>query len=80
MPAKKKPAKAPTLRVPKGATLKQIYAIIKKKFTAADLAWYCNIDESQMVSAEGLVPALEAIHKEVMVKKKAAGKKKKTGK
>lgn len=72
MPRKKKDD-LPRLVVPKNATLRQIYAIYKKQFTAADLQKY-TVDEP-MVPAEQLLAEMEAIHLEEMTKK--AKKKKK---
>jgi hypothetical protein len=61
MPRKKKDD-IPRLVVPKNATLRQIYAIYKKQFTAADLQKY-TVDEP-MVPAEQLLAEMEAIHLE----------------
>jgi hypothetical protein len=72
MPRKKKDD-IPRLVVPKNATLKQIYAIYKRQFTAADLQKY-TVDEP-MVPAEQVLAEMEAIHREEMNKRK--GKKKK---
>ena len=63
--------------VPKNATLRQIYAIVKKNFTAADLQKY-TVDEP-MVPAEQVLAELEAIHREEtekLKKKKPKSKKK----
>jgi len=65
----------PILVVPKNATLRQIYAIAKKEFTAADLAKYLQDDEEQMVPAEQLLAELEAIHSEETAKRKKRRKK-----
>jgi hypothetical protein len=54
MPKKKKDD-IPLLIVPKNATLKQIYAIARKEFTAADLQRYTEIEPTvpmQKVLAE----------------------------
>lgn len=66
--AKKKKIDIPLLIVPKNATLKQIYAIAKKQFTAADLQRYTEIEP--MVPAEQLLAELEAIHREASSKRK----------
>lgn len=50
----------PYLLVPKNATLRQIYAIYKKEFTAADLAKYAEVGPT--VRADQLLTELEAIH------------------
>ncbi len=64
--AKKKKDDIPILVVPKNATLRQIYAIIKKKFTAADLQKY-TVDEP-MVPFEGTLAEMEKIHLEESAK------------
>jgi hypothetical protein len=61
MPRKKKDD-IPRLIVPKNATMRQIYAIAKKEFTAADLAKYAQIEP--MVPADQLLAELEKIHEE----------------
>lgn len=43
MPQKKRDP-LPTLVVPKNATLRQIYAVYRKNFTAADLQKYTEIE------------------------------------
>ncbi len=65
----------PILVVPKNATLRQIYAIAKREFTAADLAKYLQDDEESMVPAEQLLAELEAIHNEETVKRNKRKKK-----
>lgn len=52
------------LRVPKGATLKQIYAISRKNFTAADLQKFTEIDTEPMVPMEHVLAEMERIHRE----------------
>ena len=59
--------------VPKKATLRQIYAIARKEFTAEDLQKYT--DSEPMVPAEKLLVQLEAIHR-TESRKLRAGKKK----
>jgi hypothetical protein len=66
--AKKKKNLLPILKVPKNATLRQIYAAYKKQFTAADLQKYTEIEP--MVPAEQLLAELEAIHREESQKRK----------
>lgn len=66
--AKKKKFEIPILKVPKNATLRQIYAAYKKQFTAADLAKYA--EDEPMVPAEQLLAELEAIHREASAKRK----------
>jgi hypothetical protein len=58
----------PRLLVRKGATLKEIYAAVRKQFTAADLQKY-TVDEP-MVPADKVLAELELIHCEVTAKKK----------
>ena len=65
----------PILVVPKNATLRQIYAIAKREFTAADLAEYLQDDEESMVPAEQLLAELEAIHREETAKRDKRKKK-----
>ena len=74
MPKKKKKDDIPLLIVPKNATLKQIYAIARKQFTAADLQKYTEIEP--MVPAEQVIAELEAIHEEEMKKRNKRKKKK----
>jgi hypothetical protein len=62
MPRKKK-VDVPRLVVPENATLRQIYAIARKEFTAADLQKYTDLDEP-MVPAEQVLEELKAIHRE----------------
>jgi hypothetical protein len=58
----------PILRVPKNASLRQIYAIYRKQFTAADLQKYTEI--GPMVPADQLLAELEAIDKRETAKRK----------
>lgn len=77
MANRKKKVDIGVLVVPKNATLRQIYAIVKKNFTAADLQRY-TVDEP-MVPAEQVLAELEAIHSEEtekLKKKKPKSKKK----
>lgn len=71
MPRKKKKEPIPVLKVPKNATLKQIYARARAEFTAADLAEYCRpLDEI----LEGSVPAEEFIAELEEIQRRAARK------
>jgi hypothetical protein len=63
MPRKKK-LDIPLLIVPENATPEEIYAIVRKEFTAADLAKYAEIDEEPGVPIEQLLEEVEAIHAE----------------
>jgi hypothetical protein len=67
MSRKKKPD-IPILKVPKNASLRQICAIYRKQFTAADLQKYTEI--GPMVPAHQLLSELEAIHKQETAKRK----------
>ena len=73
--AKQRRNGVPILVVPKNATLRQIYAIAKKEFTAADLAKYLQVDDEPMVPAEQLLAELEAIHNEETAKQNKRKKK-----
>lgn len=70
MAAKKRKNDIPILKVPKNATLRQIYAIAKKEFTAGDLAKYLQVDDEPTVPAEQLLAELETIHAEESAKRK----------
>lgn len=59
MPRKKK-LDIPIMVVPKGATLKQIYAQAKREFTAADLQKFTEIEP--MVPFAAVVEEMERIH------------------
>ena len=56
------------LKVPKNASLRQIYAICRKQFTAADLQKYTEI--GPMVPAQQLLAELEAIDRKETAKRK----------
>jgi len=62
------PEDIPRLNVPKDATDEEIYAIIRREFTAADLQKFTEIEP--MVPADQLLAELEAIHREETRKKK----------
>jgi hypothetical protein len=59
MPTKKKEL-IPIVKVPRNATLRQIYAKLRQEFTAADLQKFTDIEPT--VPAEQLLSELEAIH------------------
>ncbi len=56
------------LKVPKNASLRQIYAIYRKQFTAADLQRYTEIEP--MVPASRVLAELEAIDRKETAKRK----------
>lgn len=59
----------PVVIIPKNATKRQIYAILRKEFTAADLQKFTEIEP--MVPAAEVLADLEAIHeKETRNRKK----------
>ncbi len=61
--ARKRKCPVPLLVVPKNATLKQIYAIARKQFTAADLQKYTEIEP--MVPMQQVLAEMKKIHEEV---------------
>jgi hypothetical protein len=63
------------LRVRRGATLKEIYAAVRRQFTAADLAKYA--EDEEMIPAEQVIAEMEAIHREETLKRKQKNRKKK---
>jgi hypothetical protein len=71
--AKKRKNEIPLLVVPRHATLRQIYAIARKEFTAEDLQKYTEIEP--MVPAEQLLSELEAIHEKESRKARTEKKK-----
>jgi hypothetical protein len=66
--SRKKKIDIPILKVPKNASLRQIYAICRKQFTAADLQKYTEI--GPMVPAQQLLAELEAIDRKETAKRK----------
>jgi len=56
------------LKVPKNASLREIYAIYRKQFTAADLQKY-TVNEP-MVPAEQVLAELEALDRKESAKRK----------
>jgi hypothetical protein len=73
MPRKKKDD-IPLLAVPKNASLRQIYAIGRKEFTAADLQKYTEIEP--MVPMEQVLADMERIHEEETATVRAKGSRK----
>jgi hypothetical protein len=67
MPRKKKMNNL-ILKVPKNASRRQIYAIYRKQFTAADLQKY-TVNEP-MVPAEQVLAELEALDRKEAAKRK----------
>ena len=59
------------LKVPKNETLKQIYAIARKNFTAADLQRYTELDDNPEITSESLLRELEKINEEARTRRKA---------
>lgn len=74
--AKQRRNGVPILVVPKNATLRQIYAICKKEFTAADLAKYLQEDEEPMVPMEQVLAEMEQIHRAETEKRQKRRRKK----
>lgn len=71
MPQKKKKLdESLILRVPKNATLKQIYAIARKNFSAADLQRYTELDDCKPMDVDKLLAEMEATHKKESAKLK----------
>lgn len=68
-------APVPTLKVRKGATLREIYAAARKQFTAADLQKYTVIEKG--IPAEVVIAELEKIQEEEERKLKARNRRKK---
>jgi hypothetical protein len=61
MPKKKKD-EIPRLVIPKNATLRQIYAICRREFTAADLQKFTEVGPT--VPMEQVLAEMERIHEE----------------
>ena len=61
MPKKKTSARISLLTIPRNATKRQIYAKLRREFTAADLQKFTEIEAT--VSSEKLLADLEAIHR-----------------
>lgn len=70
MARKKKAELIPRLVVRKGATLREIYAKVRKEFSAADLQKY-TVDEP-LVPGEQLLAELEQTHEQESQKKRRA--------
>ena len=62
MPTKKKDDPIRVLRIKKGDTLKQIYAKVRRSFSAVDLQRYTQDDE--MIPVDDLIAELEVIDAE----------------
>jgi hypothetical protein len=71
MARKKSADRVPRLIVPKNATLKQIYAIARKQFSAADLQRFTELDDDSTITTEQILRDCEAIHAKIMSKRKA---------
>jgi hypothetical protein len=67
----KKRIRAPILKVPKGASLREIYARARAEFSAADLQKYTEIEEGVPMSQ--IIAEMESIQNEIVHKR---GKKK----
>lgn len=65
---KKKKTDDWVIKVPKNATLRQIYAICREQFTADDLQKYTEIEP--MVPAKQVLAELEAIDRQESAKRK----------
>lgn len=70
--AKRKIKGVSVIRVKKGESLKSIYAKLRRRFTAADLAKYAEDEEG--IPAEQVLAEMEAIHREEMSKKRQKSK------
>ncbi len=66
--AKKKKPDIPILRVPKNATMRQIYKAARESFTAADLQKYTEIEEG--IPMKDVLAAMEKIQRKADQKKK----------
>lgn len=70
MPRKKPVDRVPRLIVPKNATLKQIYAIARKQFSAADLQRFTELDDDPSITTEQILRECEDIHAKFTSKRK----------
>jgi hypothetical protein len=61
VPKNKKKIVIPVVTIPRNATMRQIYAKLRREFSAADLQKFTEIGPT--VSAEQLQEELEAIHR-----------------
>ena len=59
--ATRKKSAIPSVTVPRNATLRQVYAKLRKEFTAADLQKFTELEP--VVPADQLLGELEAIHR-----------------
>lgn len=71
MPKKTESGLAPRLRVPRNATLKQIYSVARKRFSAADLQEYTELKFDEVLQPESLLHELESIDSRIAAKKRA---------
>lgn len=55
----------PVLKIRKGATKKEIYAAVKKAFTAADLQKYTEIEP--MIPAEEVLADMKKVHRQIVL-------------
>jgi len=65
---KKKKAAANALKVPRNASIRQIYARARAAFSAADLQRYTEIEPT--IPAEQLLAELQAIHQRATLGRK----------
>lgn len=66
------------IKVKPGESLKSIYAKVRRRFTAADLQRYTEIEEG--IPARQVLAELETIHREITLKRRKAMKAKKVRK
>lgn len=66
--AASKKVEIPILKVKKGASLKEIYAAVRKQFTAADLQKYTEIEEG--IPIEEILADMEKIQRAETRKRK----------
>jgi hypothetical protein len=72
MPRKKPAGRVPHLIVPKNATLKQIYAIARKQFSAADLQEHIERKDAKPVDTAKLLKELQEVHLRTLSKRKSS--------
>ena len=70
MPRKKSVDHDLRLIVPKNATLKQIYAIARKQFSAADLQKFTDFEHDEVLDTEKLLEELEQVQNQTLAKRK----------
>lgn len=76
MAKKKREEEIPILKVPKNATMKEIYAAARAQFTAADLQVFTEIDDDY-VTGDEFLRSMERVHREAT--RQRDKKKKKNG-